>query len=250
MALNKWLRKALVVLLWLMIWAAVARAVGHTLLLPSPLQTLQALTKLMVKGSFWLSVAHSILRIAFGFLLGTGFGILLAVLTSRFVLCRDFFMPLLSVIKATPVASFIILALVWIKADGVPAFATLLIVLPVSWANIAEGIAATDKDLLEMARAFAMPPAKKLSKVYFPSVLPYLRAAVTTGMGMAWKAGVAAEVICTPKNAVGSLLYSAKVYLDTPGLFAATAVVILLSILLEKAVRLLIGGREGRRQNA
>lgn len=239
------LRKALVALLWLLIWAAVAAGMGQSLLLPSPLETGRALAALVRQGRFWLAVGASVLRILSGFALGVAIGVLLAALTSRFRWWRDFFAPFLSVVKATPVASFIMLALVWLRVDGVPVFATFLIVLPVIWANIAEGLGAIDPALLEMARAYQMPRGKRLSHIVWPTVRPYARAAVTMGMGMAWKAGVAAEVIATPRQSLGAYLYNAKIYLDTPGLFAATAVVIALSILLEKAVVFLARAREG-----
>lgn len=248
--LRKALRTLAIACIWLCLWAVASAYIGQTLLLPSPLETLSALLQLAQSGAFWLAAIRSILRIVAGFALGIVLGALLAVLTSRFDWWRHFFGPFLSIVKATPVASFIVLALVWIKTDGVPIFAAFLIVLPVAHANITEGVTGADKTLLEMARAFGMPKKDMITKIYWPTVRPYLRAAVTSGMGMAWKAGVAAEVICTPREALGTWLYNAKVYLDMPRLFATTAVVILLSILLEKLVVHLAGGHERGRAHA
>lgn len=222
--------------LWLGIWVAAAALVGQSLLLPSPLETARALLSLAGTGAFWASVLGSVARVCAGFLTGLLLGSLLAVLTASSAWWHAFFRPFLSAVKATPVASFIVLALVWIRTDGVPVFATALVVLPVVWSNVSAGIAATDADLLEMARAFRIGRQRTVTAVYWPSVGPYLRAALTAGMGMAWKAGVAAEVIAMPRLSLGSRLYESKVYLDTPGLFAATAAIILLSILLERAV--------------
>ncbi len=248
--LRKLLKNSFLILVWLGLWAAAAALVNQTLLLPSPLETARAFASLAESGAFWLAAALSMSRILSGFALGVAAGSALAVLSARSPWGQAFFSPLLSVVKSTPVASFILLALVWIRTSGVPVFATFLIVLPIAYANVLTGIASTDPLLLEMGRAFGMKRRALLSKIYWPSVRPSFLAAVTTGMGMAWKAGVAAEVICTPKNALGSLLYDAKIYLDTPGLFAATAAVILLSVLLEKLVLLLAYGREGRKAHA
>lgn len=243
-------RKLLIALLWLCIWGGAAAAVGQTLLLPSPASTLHALLAMAGQASFWWAALASMLRIVAGFLLGIALGASLAVLTSRSAWWRDFFAPLLSAIKATPVASFIVLALVWIRTDGVPVFATVLVVLPVVWANVSSGIAATSPELLEMARAFSLPWHGMLRRIYWPSIRPYFQAAVTTGMGMAWKAGVAAEVIATPRMSLGSHLYEAKIYLNTPELFASTGVVILLSILLEALVKRAVSGGKRRRVHA
>lgn len=238
---RKLLRAACIAALWLLIWTIAALAVGQSILLPTPLETLRALGRLLGRDTFWASVGASMLRIVAGYLAGMAAGVLLAILTSRFPWWHAFFSPILSIIKATPVASFIMLALVWIRTNGVPVFATSLIVLPVAWANVREGIASTDPDLLEMAAAFRMRPSAKLRRLYWPTVLPYFRAAATTCMGMAWKAGVAAEVIAIPRLSLGSRLYDAKIYLDTPALFATTVVIIVLSILLEKCIKWLAG---------
>lgn len=248
--LRATLFKALTAAIWLGCWAAASAAVGQTLLLPSPLETAGALATFVRQSAFWISSLLSVGRIFCGFAAGLLIGGALAVLTSRSAWWRGFFSPVLSAAKATPVASFILLALVWIRTNGVPVLATMLVVLPVAWANVSVGIQSTSAELLEMARAFGMTARKTLAHVYWPSVRPALRAAVASGMGMAWKAGVAAEIICTPKNALGTLLYDAKIYLDMPALFAGTAVVIALSVALEKLVVLAAYGRGGRRENA
>ncbi len=244
---KKALQNTLVALIWLGIWAVAAACVGQTLLLPSPAAVASSLWDLAQRGAFWLSALLSVWRVFLGFALGVLLGAVIAVITSWSEAGRAFFAPFLAAVKATPVASFILLALVWIRTDGVPVFATVLVVLPLVWANVSAGIHAVDPLLLEMAKAYRMRGRDILARLYWPTVRPYFRAAIATGMGMAWKAGVAAEVICTPRNALGTWLYSAKIYLDMPGLFAATAVVILLSVLLEKVVvRAVSGG--GRRR--
>ena len=150
----------------------------------------------------------------------------------------ELFKPVLTVVRATPVASFIILALVWIKRDNISTFISFLMVLPILWSNVTEGIAQCDSDLLEMARAFHFSKTALISKIYIPSVMPYFFAGCTTAIGLSWKAGVAAEVLSLPKHALGSELYYSKIYLETPSLFAVTLVVIVMSIILEKLLRL------------
>ena len=81
---------------------------------------------------------------------------------------------------------------------------------------------------------FRFGPWKTAWRIYVPSILPYFMAGCTTGLGLAWKAGVAAEVLAMPRNSIGLQLYNAKVYLETSDLFAWTLVIILLSMLLEK----------------
>ena len=228
------LRKILAAAVWLAVWQVAYMFVKQEILLPSPAQTVVRLWELAQMSDFWISAFMSLLRIVEGFVLGVGAGAFLGVLTARFSLLYDFFHPAISVIKATPVASFIILALVWINKPYVPVFIAFLMVLPIIWANVSEGIHQTDKDLLEMAGIFRFSRKKLVSKLYFPSTLPYFFAGCTTALGFAWKAGIAAEILSLPAHSIGSNLYYSKIYIETTDLFAWTAAVIIMSILLEK----------------
>lgn len=135
------------------------------------------------------------------------------------------FCPAIRVVLATPVASFIILSLLWIGHTRVPAFISMLIVIPIVWANLCTAVRETDRDLLEMARLFRMKKSRVLRLIYIPAAMPSFRAACLTALGLAWKSGIAAEVLCLPKTAVGTQLYYSKIYLETPALFAWTIVV-------------------------
>ena len=63
--------------------------------------------------------------------------------------------------------------------------------------------------------------------------VPWFLAAATTGLGFAWKSGVAAEILSLPKRSVGYMLYESKLTLETADLFAWTLLVVLLSMLIE-----------------
>ncbi len=241
------LTKLAVLLIWLGVWQAAFLAIGQKLLFVSPLQVAERLCSLVLQPAFWQSVGISFLRISAGYLLGVFFGVLLAAVTSASAFLRSLFEPLLTLARSTPVASFIILALVWIQKDYVPIFIVFLIVLPIIWANVRQGIEETNGDYLEVARVFRFGFLKKLRTVYLPCVLPYFAAGCTTALGMAWKSGVAAEVLAMPVRSIGYNLYRSKINIETADLFAWTAVVIILSVILEKLITFLLGRiREGK----
>jgi len=233
---------------WIIVWQAVSLAVGKELLLPSPIITVRRLFELACGGEFWLSAAFSLMRVLLGFTLAAVFGILLAALTCASPVCHSLFSPLLATVRATPVASFIILALVWLKTGHIPVLMAFLMVLPLVWTNVSQGIREVEREMLEMARVFGFGFWKKLRLIYVPSVMPYFTAACRNGMGMAWKAGIAAEVIAVPARAVGAQIYLSKTYFETADLFAWTAGVVILSMLLEKGMVALFN-RLGRRYN-
>ena len=230
---RKHLQTALIALIYLVVWEAVSLLVGKELLLPSPLSTLGRLFSLMTKGESWLYAGLTLLRIMSGYVLGVLGGILLAVLTARSKFAEALLSPLRSIVKASPVTSFILLALLWLTSDMVPLFISLLMSLPIVWTATAEAIMQTDVRLVEMGRLFGMSRWQIVKKIYVPSVLPQFLAACTTSLGFAWKSGVAAEIIALPKQSIGYRLYESKLRIETVDLFAWTLLIIVLSILLE-----------------
>ncbi len=227
-------------LFWLAVWQAAAAAVGRELLLPTPAAAFTALARNAVQTEFWHSVTLSLLRVLLGFASGVVLGTVFGAVTKAFKTMDILLSPLLRIVRATPVASFIILALVWISSGILPGFISMLMVIPVVWANIYEGISSVDSDLLEVAKVYRFSGFKTLKLIYLPSLRPYFKAAIITSLGMAWKSGIAAEVLCQPKGSIGIGLYYSKLYLETADLFAWTAVVIILSFIVEKGVAALL----------
>lgn len=254
---EKFLKYAAVALFWIGIWWILSLFVGKEVLLPSPWSTAEKLLSLIRDSAFWTSCVWSLIRILTGVFIGAALGVFLAVLTGFFPAVRIFVAPLLTVIRSTPVASFIVLALVWIGRGRVPSFASALMVLPVIWNSVVTAIENADKSLLEMMQVFSFSPGKRLRAFYLPAVLPSFATGFQTSLGLAWKAGVAAEVLCTPRAAIGTSLYESKVYLESAELFAWTITVILLSLLLENLFAFLCGKlknsmglQSGRRKDA
>ncbi|MHB1453032.1 MAG: ATP-binding cassette domain-containing protein [Saccharofermentanales bacterium] len=221
---------------WLLIWQMLSLYVNKELFVPGPMKVLLRLSGLVITPGFWKITLSTIARIIIGFSAGTVLGAAMAVLTTGFHLADVFFRPAQHVIKATPIASFIILALVWIKGGNIPSFISFLMVMPIIWANVSKGITQTDPKLLEMARIYRFSKTQTVFQIYVHSVMPYFAASATTSMGLAWKAGIAAEVLAIPQAAIGTAIYDSKIYLETVDLFAWSLVVILLSIILEKVI--------------
>ena len=236
----------LVILFWIGIWAVGAALVGKAVLLPSPVSVFARIFVLMGEMQFWKILLLSLLRMMEGILIAIICGVLLGFFTCRYHWLEALLAPLLTVIKVTPVASFIILALIWIGRDTVPAIIAGMMVLPVVWTNVASGLRQTDAGLLEMAQVYGVCPKVTLRRIVIPSVMPYFLSAVQTGVGIGWKAGIAAEVLTVPTFAIGKMIYESKLYLETVDLFAWSVVVILISLLIEKLMMAAIR-RLGRR---
>lgn len=226
--------RAWAVIFWLLLWQAGAMAINQRIILVSPLRVLARLAELAPTLEFWGAIGYSMVRITAGFLLGAAAGTLLAALSARFRRGEELLAPAFLAIKSIPVASFIILALILFSSRNLAVLISFLIVLPVLYANILGGIRAADRQLLEMARVFCIPAARRICYVYLPQVFPYFRSACGSALGLCWKSGIAAEVIGMPDGSIGEQLQQAKIYLNTPDLFAWTLVIVLVSLAFEK----------------
>ncbi len=205
------------------------------------------LGELLCQAAFWGTVGVTLLRILCGTAGGILLGVLTALLTSRFRVADALLNPLLTVVKTTPVASFIILLLIWVGRDILPAVIVVLMVLPVTWANVCAGISSLDPQLGEMAKVFGFPPMRRFRRLWLPTVLPHFLAACRSALGLGWKAGVAAEVLTVPLRSMGRMLYEAKLNLETTDLFAWTAAVVLCSLVIEKLLAAGLDRLTGRR---
>ena len=220
------------------------------MLFPSPFSTLKAFGSLCATSSFWRTVGVSFLRIFTGIAISLLLGIVCGVLSGLIPFFDMLFAPVLSVVRATPVASFIVLVVLWISRDSVPVVISVLMVLPVVWTNVKEGVRNTDRNLLEMAQVYRLSPMKKIKKIYIPSVIPYFLSAARSSLGMAWKAGIAAEVIVLPLISIGRQLYYSSNNLETATMFAWTMTVILLSVAVDFGVSFLFRKAESRRRRS
>ena len=221
---------------WLVVWEAAARLVGKEILLVSPVRTVTRLWELAGEPVFWNSVVYTLVRIAGGFALGTAAGVLLAVPAGRWRAVRDLLAPLMLTVKTIPVASFIVVVLIWFSSRQLSVTIGFLMVLPIIYTSTLEGILARDPLLAEAAGVHRVSPARRALWIDLPQVLPFFRSGCRIALGLCWKAGVAAEVIGQPKGSVGAALQQAKVYFETRDVFAWTLAVILLSLLFEKLV--------------
>lgn len=237
---NKLLGKVISFAFWMLVWYLCALKVGKELILPSPFAVIDSLGRLIVTARFWQATAITIARILSGYALGIMTAVALAVLTCSNSLADAILSPVIRIVRATPVASFIILALLWMNRTAVPVLMSMLMVVPVVWENIVAQYQTTDSSLLEMARAYELSAWKKFRYIYVTSAFPGFLAGCMSAMGLAWKSGIAAEVLSQPTSAIGTDLYYAKIYLESPDLFAWTSVVIILSMCIEKIIRKLL----------
>ena len=228
------LHKTTAVLLALLFWQTAAIILNRSFLLSSPVEVLKALLELGLSNIFWTGMWKSVCKILLGFLTGALVGIFLAGLSYRFNLFEVYISPYIMVIRSIPVASFVIIILIWLGGEGLSLFVCFFMVMPIFYANTLEGLKSVDMKMIQMAKIFELVKKAKLIYIYLPMLESFLISSSVASMGIAFKSGIAAEVIGRPKDTVGFLLFDAKMYLDTSKVFAITLTVIICSAIFER----------------
>jgi NitT/TauT family transport system permease protein len=231
--LRRVTRKIIILIFWVLVWELCSLFTNNPLLLPSPIEVAKVLLFLTGKIYFWKSVFNSVTTVILGLFLSIGIGILIGVAAGLISFIEELLEPLMVVIKATPVMSIIILALVWFKSSNVVIFTAILICFPIIYTNVLQGIKAVDKQLIQMANIYKVKNKYIIKDIYLPSIKHYIVSGILMCLGLGWKVSVASEILSTPRYSIGLNLLNAKSTLETAELFAWTIVVVLLSFIFE-----------------
>ena len=234
--MRKQMRKAVIILFWLAVWQIAAVWTDNHILLVGPVQVLRNFVQNMIQPDFLKIVMYSFARIGLGFFLALCIGLILGAISYRFPIVEELSAPVMATLKSIPVASFVVLLLIWFGSSKLSFFISFLIVFPNVYVNTIAGLKSADVKLLEMARVYGMSKMNRFFYIYRPALMPYLGSCLKISLGMSWKSGVAAEVIGLPAYSLGERLYMSKIYLDTAGLLSWTLMIVLISFMFEKAV--------------
>ena len=237
---HKTLRKTIIILLWLVIWQIAAVWTDNHILLVGPIEVLLSFVRNVMQEDFLRIVLYSLARIGLGFLFALLTGLVLGAISYRLPFMQELFSPVMAALKSIPVASFVVLLLIWFGSSKLSFFISFLIVFPNIYVNTIAGLKSADRKLLEMADVLGVDKMNRFFYIYRPALMPYLDSCLAISLGMSWKSGVAAEIIGLSDHSLGERLYMSKISLDTAGLFAWTLMIILISFLFEKLVLMLV----------
>lgn len=233
----KVIKKLFILIFWLSIWEFCSIFINNSLLLPSPFEVIKTLFVLMKEAYFWKSVFSSIIRVISGILISIIVGIVLGVAAGLNKFIEEILDPLIITMKATPVMSIIIIALIWFTSSYVVIFTAVLICFPIVYTNVIQGIKSVDEKLIQMANVYKVKKKYLLKDIYLPSIKNYIVSGILMCLGIGWKVSVASEVLSTPNYSIGLNLLNSKATLETQELFAWTIVVVILSFMFEKIFR-------------
>ena len=224
------IRKTLPILFLLLLWELASILVNHSYFLPDVISTLKALFTVLCELSTYKAIITTFLRVILGVCFGTFAGIILAILSHKFKFIYDMVSPIIKIIKAIPVASFVVLLYVSMHGGALPIFIAFLMVMPIVWQNLIDAYNSIDENLSEVCDAYEIPYMKRLKILIFPTLVRFLIPAIITSVGLAWKSEISAEIIVTTVNSIGEMIFYAQYAYDTAKVFAWTVIIVFLSI--------------------
>ena len=232
--LHRILLAAFAIVFWLSVWEIASLALDTDFIFPSVFETIKTLISLLSTSVFWTCLFHSLFRVLLGFFIGLGSGCVLALIANRLELCRTLVAPMMSVIKSTPVASFIMVLWFFVGSSPVPVVIGGLMVAPLCYHNLLNALQEQNTERSDVCSVYNVRGYRKFRYLYLPKILDFLIPAAVSGMGLCWKASVAAEIIAYTQNSIGRQIYLSKAFLEGAELFAYTIAVILMSLFFER----------------
>ncbi len=215
----------------ILIWELGAALLGASIILPTPLEVLKELANLVSSQDFLANLGFTILRALESFIIIVIAGSIAGILAGRFHVFNSIIRPLVTIFKATPVMSVILLAYIWLRTGAVPVFSAFLMAFPVMFVQTMAGYQSIDTKLLAMCEIYDIKGKERIKHLIIPSLLPYLTTGAKQTLSIIWKVVIAAEVLTLPKHGVGRALQLAQIQLETAKVFAWTIVAILLTAL-------------------
>ncbi|MFK5975032.1 MAG: ABC transporter permease [Sulfurovum sp.] len=204
----------------------VGNQIYGNLVLPAPLETFQTLGLMLKDDAVWSEINITLYRAFTGFTISLILGSVLGLLAGFFATASMMSRPIVTILVGMPPIAWIVLAMIWFgMGDETVIFTVVVASFPIIFVGALQGTRTLDGDLKEMGKSFNLPWHMKFMDIYFPHIFSYVFPAWVSGLGMAWKIVVMAELLAT-SDGVGALLAVARSQLDTPTALALVVIMI------------------------
>lgn len=220
----------------LILWKVISFIVNRSIKIPSPEETFKALITIITGKYFLLQMVASLRRILIGFLVSFVMGLVLGVLSGLFDPIYYLLKPIILTQRAIPTMAVILLSLLWLNREMAPILVGVLVIFPIIYSAVVNGIRQIDKKLLEMCQVYQIKCKRRLLHLYLPSIQSALLSVSAAAVSLNVKIIIAAEVLSQPKYSIGTGFQMEKMAFNTAGVFAWAIIAILLAGVLEYLV--------------
>ena len=229
-------RKVLIWLFYFILWQMIAMIVNQSIILPSFLDVLNRLVYILSDVSFYNHLFITLFRVILGTLSAFVLSFIFAILSYDFKLINQALKPLVLVSKTIPNITYILLVLIWFSREMSVFFVTLLILFPVLYTQISTGLLGINPEHLEVLKLYPETYFHRLTKVIIPLIRISLFEGLKGALSLGFKVGVMAEILGQVQPGLGYLMHIARMNFETVDLFAYTAIMIMVVVLIEKSM--------------
>lgn len=223
------------------VWESCSRLAGSDLILPSPVNTLEMAIVFLSDAEFLLDFSTTLLRLFFALVINLLFAIPVATLSSASLFIERMVAVPVSFMRSLPILAIILVTLIWFKTESAILFVASLLIFPILYLGLFEGIRNVSGSYKEVTALYHIPVWRRLFRIYLPGVGIHLFTALTSAIGLGFKVMISAEIYCQPKFAVGTAFQRAWASLDTVSLFALSLIVVFTAGVMNFVLRILCG---------
>lgn len=228
------------VVFWLLVWQLASMLVPAKIFLASPIDVSVALWELLGSSEFYGAIGFSFMRVTIGFFGAMLAGVGLALAAYKLSFVEVLFRPFMGLVKAAPVAAFTLITLLLFGPRNQSAIISFLMVLPIFYSNTLASLKSVEPERFEAAAVFGMVNRDRFRFIYLPYAAPFFASSCELGWGVAWKAGVSAEIVAIVAGSVGGMIYDAKINILSAQVMAYTITVVVIALILERLSQWLI----------
>jgi len=224
------------------IWYALSyyidKTMPYNLVLPNPNLVIIKMFELLAKSSTYSIILSSFSRLFIAILFSFAAAVFIGTAASLNAGLESFMRPYVSSVRAIPVASMLIVVLLWIGSKNAPIVICAMVVFPLFYEMILESIKNMEQSFLEVISMDSKFNFFVFRKVFVPAILNNLFISFIQSIGLGFKVLVMSELIAYTENSIGKKIYTSKLNLDIEGVFAWTIIIIVIVMIIEWTFRL------------
>lgn len=191
------------------------------------------LVELVSSGEIWYHLAVTFQEMAFGFVIGTGVGVLVGIAFGSVPFVGKVFDPFILALYSLPKIALAPLLIIWFGLDLAPKIVlSAVIVFFLVFFNTLSGVRDVDRELLDVVRLMGASRGQLLAKVILPSALTWIFVGLRVSLPYALVGAVTGELIASNRG-LGSLIQRSASYFDTAGVFAGLLVLMIVTTILD-----------------
>ena len=225
------------IIIFILLWFFISLKINSEIVFPNILTIIKKLIEIILEKSFYKDLFLSLIRVFITFILSFLLAIIFGILSGIFLYIRYMLMPIINFIRTIPTIPLILVAIIWFDNNTVPIFVSMLVIFPIMYDAVVNGIINVDKNLIDMSLSYNVSLKTQIISLYIPSIKPYILTAISQSMGITWKSILAAEILALPSLGIGSKLYESHLYLDTVSLFAYCLIAVIFNGIFEIIIR-------------